>query len=214
MGGGRTRKWRPWSAVAALAMAFAASLAFQIALVPTTSMTGTILAGDHLLIFKLLDAPRLPATSLRFPRIHQPARGEVISFQSPRSPADVLLKRVIGISGDTLEIRDHRLYRNGMLLDEPYASPSHVWRTMPPVTVPPGALFVMGDNRDQSEDSRHFGPVQVANVIGHPLLVLWSYDAPASAWLHRNGDLRLSAYWTAALHFFAGTRWRRVARLV
>lgn len=215
MAGERSRRRAGLGCVlAALASVLGASLAFEVAMVPTASMRGTVLPGDHLLIFKLLDAPALPGLDLRLPRLRTPRRGELISFASPRDPSEILLKRVIAVAGDTVEMREHVLYRNGLAVAEPYASASHVWRTLPPRTVPPGKLWVMGDNRDQSEDSREFGPVAVSAVEGHPVLVLWSYAAPASEWLDGEGRLRLQEYWSAARHLLSGTRWRRVARLV
>lgn len=207
-------KTRLGCVLAALASVLGASLAFEVALVPTASMRGTVLPGDHLLVFKLLDAPVLPGLGVRLPRLRTPRRGELISFASPRDPSQVLLKRVIAVAGDTIEMRDHVLYRNGVAMAEPYASASHVWRTLPLRTVPPGELWLMGDNRDQSEDSREFGPVAVSAVEGHPVLVLWSYAAAPSDWLDGEGRVRLQEYWSAARHLLSGTRWRRVARLV
>jgi signal peptidase I len=159
--------------VAVLALVFL-SAAFQVVVVPTASMERTVLIGDHLLVNRM---------AFWFERVH---RGDVVSFHPPgRNTKDVYLKRVVAVSGDRVEIRDGVVYVNEQRASEPYVE--HVYgaaatiRTR--ITVPAGELFVLGDNRDRSEDSRCFGTVPVLNVVGKPVLVLWSFAIPTERWM-------------------------------
>ena len=124
------------------------------------------------------------------------------------------MKRVVAVAGDTIEMRDGQLRVNGVAQIESYAAPARLRRTFPKTTVPARRLFVMGDNRDQSQDSRSFGPIAVESVVGRPLIVLWSCKSLTANWLDANGRLRREFYWTALLHFYRGTRWNRTAALL
>jgi signal peptidase I len=186
----------------------------QPAMVPTASMEGTVLVGDHLLMLKFPYAPRVPLTQYRLPRLRSAERGEIVAFRSPVADDDVYLKRVIGIAGDTIEIHGGALYVNGAALPEDYAQVRPggrlTWQeNFGPVLVPEKMLFVMGDNRDNSEDSRYFGPVAEDSVVGEPIVVFWSYDAPTSAWLDPNPLHQVRLYASAIGHAFTQTRWRR-----
>jgi signal peptidase I len=129
------------------------------------------------------------------------------------------LKRVAAVGGDTVEIKEDVLYVNHIPVREPYvvrATP--VWRrhaeNMPARRVPENHLFVLGDNRDNSDDSRFWGTVPEDNVIGEPLLVVWSYDAPSSAWLSENPQQQVRLYSSIAMHLFSRTRWWRTGILL
>ncbi|HWR16333.1 MAG TPA: signal peptidase I [Terriglobales bacterium] len=158
----------------ALLCAFCAT--FEVAVVPTPSMESTVLVGDHLLVNRL---------AFRWKR---PERGEVISFRSPRNAREVFLKRVIAVGGDRVEFRGASVYVNGAPLNESYAR--HDCRVcrerQMTIVVPDGQLFVLGDNRDQSEDSRYWGTVPESSVVGAPVLVLWSLAIPTDQWLRRS----------------------------
>jgi signal peptidase I len=190
----------------------------EASVVPTGSMEGTILVGDHLFMDKLLYGPEIPVVNWRLPTIKSIHRGDIVVFHYPKDPSETFLKRVAAVGGDRLEIRNGVLYVNSLPVQEPYAvhhapvhSPAESWG---PTAVPQGKLFVMGDNRDNSSDSRDWGFVPVSNVIGEPLFVYWSYDAPTSRWLDENPGHKISFYASIAGHFFSHTRWSRTGMLL
>jgi signal peptidase I len=185
----------------------------EASVVPTGSMEGTILIGDHLFMDKLLYGPEIPVLGWRLPMLKTIHRRDIIVFRYPKDPSEAYLKRVAGVGGDRLEIRDGVLYVNSKAVVEPYAV-HHAPRTsryeqMAPIVVPAGMLFVLGDNRDNSSDSREWGYVPLENVIGEPMFVYWSYDAPSSRWLDENLKDRLAFYVTIPINFFSHTRWSR-----
>jgi signal peptidase I len=196
--------------VFACVVAYALSCTFEVGLVPTGSMESTVLVGDHVLLAKLAYAPNLPLLKVRLPRWKKAKRGDLVSFEHPRSGM-TYLKRVVAVGGDTVEIREHKLMVNGSEVTESYVSSSRLWRTMPVRRIAPGELFVLGDNRDNSEDSRYWGTVPESAVLGEPVMVLWSFRAPTSEWLDKAGHVRPAAYVDVTTHLFTRTRWSRVA---
>jgi|SRR5579884_754907 len=190
----------------------------EASVVPTASMEGTILVGDHLFMDKLLYGPEIPLVHWRLPAVKGVHRGDIIVFRYPKDVSETFLKRVAAVGGDRLEIRNGLLYVNSQPVLEPYAvhiarlhNPEENWG---PIVVPEGKLFVMGDNRDNSSDSRDWGFVPIGNVIGEPLFVYWSYDAPTSRWLDENPGHRISFYASIAENFFSNTRWNRTGMLL
>jgi signal peptidase I len=185
----------------------------EASVVPTGSMEGTILVGDHLFLNKLLYGPEIPLVGWRLPMLKTIHRGDIIVFRYPRNPEEAFLKRVTAIGGDRVEIRNGVVYLNSRAVIEPYAlhraSTRSVRDEMSEVVVPDGSLFVMGDNRDNSSDSREWGFVPVRNVIGEPMFVYWSYDAPTSRWLDQNWGHEIAFYVSIAGNFFTRTRWSR-----
>lgn len=185
----------------------------EASVVPTGSMEGTILVGDHLFMDKLLYGPEIPFTRLRLPAIKSVHRGDIVVFRYPKDPRETYLKRVAALGGDTVELRNGQLFINSKVVTEPYAvhrgSLYSPYEQMAPIVVPQGKLFVMGDNRDNSSDSREWGFVPMENVIGEPLFVYWSYDAPSSRWLDENLRHRMGFYASIAGNFFSHTRWSR-----
>jgi signal peptidase I len=171
--------------------------------IPTASMESTLLVGDFLLVNKAVYGAQVPGTAARLPAFGEPARGDVVVFTPPHEPTKNYVKRLVGLPGDTLFMRDKVLFVNGALVAEPYAqhadpldvhSPGMRWqldyligpaerhRYRPsrdnwgPVIVPPERFFVLGDNRDDSEDSREWGFVDQAAVKGKPLFVYYSFN--------------------------------------
>ena len=190
----------------------------EASVVPTASMEGTILVGDHLFMDKLLYGPEIPLVHWRLPALKTIHRGDIIVFRYPKDMSETFLKRVTALGGDRLEIKNGVLYVNSKPVQEPYAvhhapvhSPDESWG---PTVVPEGKLFVMGDNRDNSSDSRDWGFVPTSNVIGEPLFVYWSYDAPTARWLDENHKHRISFYASIAGNFFSNTRWSRTGMLL
>jgi len=217
--------------ISLLLVLFGSSSLVQAYVIPTGSMEGNLLIGDHLLVDKLAYAdPGAVGRSLLPYRDVQ--RGDIIVFRFPPDPAQRYVKRVIGLPGDRIHLEHGQVIRNGRRLIEPYtqhiaAFPDHYrdnFPQSPPATllaqavdmlqrhqqngeivVPPNALFAMGDNRENSSDSRFWGFVPRENVIGKPLLVYWSYDAPTESLL----DWNVPHLVDVALNFFSKTRWRR-----
>lgn len=173
-----------------------------------------MLIGDHILVFKLFDAPLLPGTAIHLPRLRSPRRGALVSFRAPGAPATIFLKRVEGVAGDTVEMREGALFVNGVARRESYAPRSHRLPNLPPRLLGADELFVLGDNRDFSEDSRDFGPIKVSAVVGTPVVVLWSARARTRDLLDGQGNVRMGFYWTAVRHIFATTRWSRTGKLL
>jgi signal peptidase I len=186
--------------------------------IPSGSMEGTLLVGDFLFVNKLVYGAEIPLTHKRLPALRTPERGEVIVFSWPMDPTKSFVKRVVGVPGDTLEMRDGALVRNGVVIGEAYVSHTEPgsdpsaeefrWQrdflvkyagaatrgyrpsrnNWGPLRVPPHDLFVLGDNRDNSLDSRYWGFLPDSLVRGRPLFVYYSY-APDSfsafGWLTR-----------------------------
>jgi len=190
----------------------------EASVVPTGSMEGTILVGDHLFMDKFLYGPEIPLTGWRMPMLKKIHRGDIIVFLYPRNPEEAFLKRVAAVGGDRVEIRDGVVFINEHQVYEPYAvhhGPLNTrYEQMDPIVVPRGQLFVLGDNRDNSSDSRDWGFVPVKNVIGEPLFVYWSYDAPSSRWLDENVAHKVKFYASIAGNFFSHTRWSRTGMLL
>jgi signal peptidase I len=213
-----SRRWRKLLLGSALSIVFLFSFVIEFGMVPTASMERTVLVGDHLLWLKLPYGPTIPFTHYRLPQLRTPKPGEIVAFRSPIEPDDIYLKRVIAVAGDVVEIQRGVLYINGSRMPEDYAHvrASRRWswqENISPRRVPPGSLFVMGDNRDNSEDSRYWGPVPVANVLGEPIVIFWSYDAPSSAWLDPSLLHQVRLYASALTHL-TQTRWRRTGLLL
>ena len=188
----------------------------EATVIPTASMENTILVGDHVFLNKLFYGPHIPVTNWRLPAVRQVERQDIVAFRFPRDPSLIYVKRVIGLPGDRLEVRDHQVLTNGQELEEPYAVHTHPQRreNFGPIAVPAGHLFVMGDNRDNSHDSRFWGPVPLENVVGKPLLVYWSYEAPTDDWLQEGVLNRARFCASVAMNFFSKTRWRRTGLLL
>lgn len=193
--------------------------AFQI---PSGSMERTLLAGDFLFVNKAVYGAQIPGTNTRLPGFDTPSRGDVIVFAYPKDPALSYVKRVIGGPGDVVEMRRGQVYVNGAPLEEPYVQrvdplhdgfdPEFNWQrpyvvhrtaeqrrryhptrdTWGPLRVPPRKYFVLGDNRDNSADSRYWGFVDAGAVKGRPLLVYFSYDRAARDVLPWLTDIRWS----------------------
>jgi signal peptidase I len=219
-----------------LILLFGTTTLVQAFIVPTPSMDTTVMVGDHLLVDKLSYAPA-GAVSKYFLPYTEPKRGDVIVFRYPMDISQNYVKRLMGVPGDRIHIRDKVVSVNGHALVEPYAQ--HIFPGLEPyrdnfpsepsgpvvdralqmlannvvngdLVVPPGNYFAMGDNRDNSLDSRYWGFVPRENIIGKPLVIFWSYDAPTEEWVGNSG----SHYADLAKNFFFKTRWNRTLKLV
>jgi signal peptidase I len=219
-----------WAVTIAIYL-FATTTLVQAYVIPTASMEGTVRIGDHMLVDRVAYAePGSAASHLLAYR--EPARGDIVVFLYPEDVRQTYIKRLIGLPGDRIRLDNQQVIRNGIRLVEPYTQHIPAFpdayrdnfplapepRTTPrgremfenhvrdgEVIVPPDMFFVLGDNRENSEDSRYWGFVPRSYVVGKPLFVYWSYDASTE-------DLQgwtLNHAVDVALHFFTRTRWER-----
>ena len=171
--------------VALLLALFVRSFFVQAYKIPSSSMVPTLLIGDHILVNKFIYAIGIPFTDKKLVTFSIPNRGDVIVFKYPEDPSRDFIKRVVGVEGDTLEIIDRVVYVNGKPQDEPFTQ--HVETpyqkgivprdNLGPLVVPKNSLFVMGDNRDRSHDSRFWGFVNLNLVRGKAFIIYWSWDS-------------------------------------
>lgn len=173
--------------VIALVLAlFIRTFVVQAFKIPSGSMKDTLLVGDHILVNKFIYGIKNPFTDNTWISINQPERNDVIVFKFPQNPSQDFIKRVVGVAGDRIEIKDKKLFINGQYFDVAAAnfrdpsvksSDSGPRDNFEPVTVPAHKLFVMGDNRDNSLDSRFWGFVDLKAVKGKAFMLYWSWDS-------------------------------------
>ena len=224
--------------VTIILLLFGTTSLVQAFVIPTGSMEDTLLIGDHLLVDKLAFAPSGPVSKHVLP-YRDPHRGDIIVFRYPVDIRQTFVKRAIGVPGDRIRLVDKKLILNGRRVDEPYvyhkteytdsyrdnfpSDPNvHVAESAidmltnhvknGEVVVPPGCVFAMGDNRDSSLDSRYWGFVPRENIIGKPLIIYWSYDAPTDAL--SDPSISVEHLIDLVTHFPTKTRWKRTFRLV
>ena len=171
-----------WALVLTL---FLRAFVIQAFRIPSASMQDTLLIGDFLFVNKFEYGPKIPFTHVRLPGLRAPRRGDVIVFQFPQDPSKDFIKRCIATGGQTLSIKDKQVSVDGVPLREPYAihtdptvrPAGYEYRdNFGPYTVPRGDLFMMGDNRDNSNDSRYWGPLDLDLVKGRAMFLYWSWD--------------------------------------
>ena len=224
--------------VTILLLLFGTTTLVQAFVIPTGSMEDTLLIGDHLLVDKLAYAPEGRVSSYLLP--YRPVkRGDIIVFRYPIDIRQTFVKRVVGVPGDRIRLVNKDVYLNGKKLEEPfvYHKTNYIdaYRDNFPndpnvrldepanqmlqnnvangeVVVPPNSYFAMGDNRDSSLDSRYWGFVPRDNIIGKPLIIYWSYDAPTEHLA--SPTISLAHLKDLVLNFFTKTRWRRTFMLI
>lgn len=172
--------------IIALVLAFfIRTFVIQAFKIPSGSMLPTLLIGDHLLVNKFSYGVKVPFTGTVLIPVNKPERNDVIVFRYPQDPKLDYIKRVIGVSGDTIESRDKVLYVNGKPFADKYGvhmdstiveRASSPRDSFGPIVVPEGKVFVMGDNRDNSFDSRFWGFVDHKAILGRALVIYWSWD--------------------------------------
>jgi signal peptidase I len=153
--------------------------------IPSGSMLPTLQIGDHLLVNKFLYGIRIPIVGKRILPLRSPHRDDVIVFVYPQDPSKDFIKRVKGLPGETIEIRNKVLYVNGQAIQDDNAfyegTPERMARAprdnFGPFLVPEGTVFVMGDNRDHSHDSRFWGTVPIDDILGKAFVLYWSWDS-------------------------------------
>ena len=211
--------------------------------IPTGSMENTLLIGDHVFVDRL--TPTIKAgylgPLLPYRQVH---RGDIIVFLHPATRGLYVVKRVIGIPGDRIHLRNGVVYRNGEALQEPYTMPRSgghddfrdefpefappIQPDIPPewamiksdnthgvdLVVPEGDYFGMGDNRENSLDSRYWGFIPRQNIVGRPMFIYWSFVTPTDQWQHTAWMERAGFMLHVVIHFFDQTRWTRMFHLV
>lgn len=153
--------------------------------IPSGSMIPTLLIGDHILVNKFIYGTEIPFTHKRILTFKKPLRGDIIVFKYPDDPSRDFIKRLIAVEGDVIESRDKVIYVNGKPVDEPFSQ--HTDNSIRPGgmeprdnfgphIVPQGKYFMMGDNRDQSYDSRYWGYVDIKEIRGEAMVIYWSWN--------------------------------------
>jgi len=211
--------------IAVILALFIRTFVVQAFKIPTGSMENNLLIGDHLLVNKFVYGPTAATLERGILPVRDVGRGDVVVFKYPEEPERDFIKRVIGLPGETLEVREKRVYINGQLLDEPYvhyleppASPSAGAETTSfdlrerygPVTVPAGHYFMMGDNRDNSQDSRYWGFLPREFIKGKALVIYWSYDSDSDDYVEAGLVGGVKRLFSVVTHFFTRTRWSRM----
>lgn len=203
-------EWTKSILIAVLVWLFLRTFLVEAFRIPSGSMENTLLIGDFLFVNKAIYGPQVPFTHWYLPAFREPVRNDILVFDSVEEDGLKVVKRLIGVPGDTLSMKEGALYRNGRPVDEPYArhdnpgkseSPEyrqkmHDWQVKHlvgdttgyqpdlqewgPIVVPPDSFFMMGDNRDLSYDGRYWGFLPRTNVRGTPLVIYYSFDP--SSW--------------------------------
>jgi signal peptidase I len=224
--------------VTIILLLFGTTTLVQAFVIPSGSMEDTLLIGDHVLVDKLTYAPD-GGISKHFLPYRNVRRGDIIVFRYPLDIKEDYVKRAIGLPGDHIRLVDKQLILNGKAVSEPYVVhkagyidsyrdnfPATPNTPLPPsamdmlehhvengeIVVPGGYLFAMGDNRDNSSDSRYWGFVPRENIVGTPLLIYWSFEAPGEDLT--NPNIGIDHLIDIATHFFTRTRWSRTFRLL
>jgi signal peptidase I len=193
------------------------AMVIQARVIPSASMENTILIGDHIIVTLLGYDIGIPFTEHHIALWRNPKRQQIIVFEAPPQAANEedFIKRVIGMPGDTVDIKRGVVFIDGKKLNEPYLNPlpdpSAPQENTGPFHVPPGEYFVMGDNRDDSNDSRFWGFVPRQNIIGTPLFIYMSVKAPEEVWEPGHIGERLATYLRILIHP-SDMRWRRLFR--
>ena len=208
--------------IAVILALFVRTWVVQAFKIPTGSMENNLLIGDHLLVNKFVFGPTASSIERALLPVRDVRRGDVVVFKYPDEPERDFIKRVIGLPGETLELRAKKVYIDGQPLDEPYvhflepASESQevtsfdVRERYGPVRVPENQFFVMGDNRDNSQDSRYWGFLPRDYVKGKALVIYWSYDGGLQDYHEESTGEALKGLGSVFVHFFTRTRWDRM----
>jgi signal peptidase I len=225
--------------VTIILLLFGTTTLIQAFVIPSASMVSTLLIGDHVLVDKLVYSPPGSLTGHVLP-YREVRRGDIIVFRYPLMIAQDYVKRAIGIPGDHIRLVNRQLQLNGKLVDEPYVVHSQPYpnnyrdnfpagantESLRPraaqmiekyvvndeLVVPQGYVFAMGDNRDDSDDSRYWGLVPRENIVGTPVIIYWSFEAPTADLT--NGNIGIDHIVDVVAHFFTKTRWTRTFKLI
>ncbi|OGP52646.1 MAG: signal peptidase I [Deltaproteobacteria bacterium RBG_13_52_11] len=195
----KVREYAETLIIALVIALFVRTFVVQAFKIPSGSMEPTLLVGDHILVNKFMYGIRIPLIGKKVFPLSKPRRGDVIVFIFPNDRSKDFIKRVIGLPGEKVEIRERKIYINDRLIEDPWGVFSS-WGLSAgdnygPKEVPPGFLLVLGDNRDNSQDSRYWGFVPLDDVLGKAFIMYWSWDWRASSFLSK-------------------VRWERIGRII
>ena len=228
-GKGQVREWVESIVFTVAFVLLFTSFIAQATQVPTESMKPTIMVGDHFFLDKFAFPANYPEAIRGYLPDRSLERGDIVAFMAPTESDIPFVKRLIAVPGDELEIRNKLVWVNEEELDEPYkihvdsgVYPDDPWTpgdlkvrdNYGPVTLPENSYFVMGDNRDNSHDSRYWGFITREDIIGKPLFVYWSYQSDPYVPGHRSVGERIQNYLSIGLHFFSRTRWFRIGMMI
>jgi signal peptidase I len=208
--------------IAVILALFVRTWVVQAFKIPTGSMENNLLIGDHLLVNKFVFAPTTGKVERALLPVRDIRRGDVIVFKYPDEPERDFIKRVIGLPGETIEMRAKKIYINGQPLEEPYVHflepvggaqeviSNDLRESYPQTMVPEGYYFVMGDNRDNSQDSRYWGFLPRHYIKGRALMIYWSYESGREDYLDEGVGASVKRMVSVVAHFFTKTRWERL----
>jgi signal peptidase I len=211
--------------IAVILALFIRTFVFQAFKIPTGSMENNLLIGDHLLVNKFVFGPSVSVLERTLLPMGTIRRGDIIVFKYPEEPDRDFIKRVIGLPGETLELKEKKVYIDGKPLDEPYVhfleppgrhtgiseeTSVDVRERYGPVTVPGDQYFMMGDNRDNSQDSRYWGFLRRDYIKGKALLIYWSYESDREDYADESTGATIRGLGSVFAHFFTRTRWDRM----
>lgn len=225
-------------AITVILALFGTTFIVQAFKIPTPSMEKNLLVGDHLLVNKFAYGARGSSVDALLP-LRDIQRGDIIVFKYPRDLTKHYVKRAIGLPGDRIRVVEAQVFINGQPLAEPYKQMmDHAYRAdFPPVlgvdpyeldgitwyptflkgdevVVPPNFYFAMGDNRDNSQDSRYWGFVPRELIVGKALVIYWSYESDSDAYRRTEVRDRVSQVFDLVTNFFRKTRWSRTLRII
>jgi signal peptidase I len=209
--------------IAVILALFVRTWVVQAFKIPTASMENNLLVGDHLLVNKYVFGPTESDLARKLLPVRDIRRGDIVVFKYPDEPERDFIKRVIGLPGDTVELRNKKVHINGEPIDEPYVhflepavvaghevTSFDVRERYGPVRVPDGQYFVMGDNRDNSQDSRYWGFLPRHFIKGRALMIYWSYESGGEQDAGDGVGATVRQLFSVVTHFFTRTRWERV----
>ena len=212
--------------IAVILALFVRTFVVQAFKIPTGSMENNLLIGDHLLVNKFIFGPEPTALERAVLPIRNIRRGDIVVFKYPDEPQRDFIKRVIGLPGETIELRNKKVFVDGRELNEPYVhflEASHeasevtsfdVRERYGPVQVPDGQYFVMGDNRDNSQDSRYWGFLPRHYVKGKALVIYWSFESSREDYADAGVGATLKRLFSVVTHLFTKTRWERLLKQI
>ena len=217
--------------IAGIFLGFTNTFLIKTFFIPSGSMKDTLLIGDHLFVNRYLFGLTSSSWERRLTPLRQVRRGDVVIFRSPESPTTDLVKRCVGLPGDEIHIVNKQLRVNGVAVeDSAYASHRDAGRTFPnrryldrkarlrdnfgPFEVPEDHYFFLGDNRDESYDSRYWGAVPRHYLKGRALMIYWSFEGKTPDGQWHGWSQKLRQVWGTVAGFLTQTRWRRSFHLV
>ncbi|HKH48824.1 MAG TPA: signal peptidase I [Thermoanaerobaculia bacterium] len=214
--------------IAIIFLRFTQIFILQTFYIPSGSMEDTLLVGDHLFVNRFIYGPAVTGLEKALPS-RGIQRGDIVVFRAPENPNLDLVKRCVGVPGDTITVQAKQLYINGKAVDDAsyavhkdpitfselsFSDQGRLRDNFGPVTVPPDHFFCMGDNRDNSNDSRYWGMLPRHLVKGRALFIYWSNGGPTDDGEWRGLGSKLRQLGRTAAGFFTHTRWERTFRLI